>query len=135
MSTTTLPNGVTTTYAYNNAHRLTGLTQATTQTLGQYTYTLDNVGNRAAVTETIRQPGGTVSTPDVIFADGFESNSLGGWTSSTTGSGRLSPTAKIVLSSMAMSLLRRIVPASSRVRMSRFLRRVRGMRRIIYQSQ
>jgi hypothetical protein len=62
--------------------------QTLTQTVASYTYTVDAVGHRAAVTETVRQPGQTAAPNvlDTIFADGFETGNTGGWTS-VTGTG------------------------------------------------
>jgi len=52
--TVTLPNGVTSRYSYDNAGRLAVISHTTlTQTLGVYTYTLDAMGNRVQVTETL----------------------------------------------------------------------------------
>jgi RHS repeat-associated protein len=46
--------GLTTTYTYDNAQRLTSLVNATSsQTISSHTYTLDNEGNRTALDETI----------------------------------------------------------------------------------
>ncbi len=51
---TTLPNGVQTTHSYDDAGRLTALLHARgTTVLARYAYTLDAVGNRTHVTETV----------------------------------------------------------------------------------
>lgn len=58
--TTTLPNGVVTTNAYDAANRLTVLSHrdaAADQLLAEYRYQLDGVGNRIVTTETLRVPG------------------------------------------------------------------------------
>ena len=48
----TYPNGVNTTYTYDTLYRLTDIVQQNgSQTLGSYTYTLDNAGNRTSVDE------------------------------------------------------------------------------------
>jgi len=60
--------------------------------LATYGYTYDDVGNRLTAAETLRQPGASVSMPDAIFANGFESGNLSGWSSSSTGSGTLTVT-------------------------------------------
>jgi len=52
--TTTLPNGVQTTHTYDPAGRLTTLLHARgTTVLARYDYTLDAIGNRTHVTETV----------------------------------------------------------------------------------
>jgi len=64
LAQTTRPNGIVTTYDYDNAGRLTGIQhQGVTQTLGAYTYTLDNVGNRIAITETLAGVSASAATP------------------------------------------------------------------------
>lgn len=46
------PNGVTTSYEYDNLYRLTEILQEnTSQTIGHYVYTLDDTGNRTRVDE------------------------------------------------------------------------------------
>jgi YD repeat-containing protein len=95
--TTTLPGGMTNTQRYDTAHRLLGLSHTTlTGTLASYTYTLDAVGNRMAVTETVRQPGAAPAA-DLLFADGFESGDLSAWSASVTDGGDLSATAGAAL--------------------------------------
>jgi YD repeat-containing protein len=57
--TATLPNGVQTVYTYDDADRLTRLSHTRnggSETLGDYAFTLDKVGNRLAVTETLMYP-------------------------------------------------------------------------------
>jgi YD repeat-containing protein len=59
-----LPNGVSSNYAYDDAGRLTNLTHtAGEQTLAAFQYTYDNLGNRLTANETLAQPsansGGT----------------------------------------------------------------------------
>lgn len=50
----TLPNGIASNYSYDNAGRLLVLTHDTlTDTLASYSYSLDKVGNRTALTETL----------------------------------------------------------------------------------
>ena len=50
--TVSLPNGLLTTYTYDRAHRLTGVTNAIGQTtITSHAYTLDNEGNRTALSE------------------------------------------------------------------------------------
>jgi RHS repeat-associated protein len=57
LTTVALPNGITSTYGYDGADRLTVLQhQSATQAVGVYTYTFDALGNRTAVTETVRSP-------------------------------------------------------------------------------
>ncbi len=96
-ATTTLPNGIVSTSSFDDAGRLLSLTHVQGgTTLASYTYTYDDVGNRLTAAETVYTPA-TVSTPDVIFADGFESGGLGAWSSSSTGSGTLSVTTSAAL--------------------------------------
>ncbi|MBW8828405.1 MAG: RHS repeat protein [Burkholderiales bacterium] len=52
----TLPDAVTLQYTYDDAHRLTGITDGAGNTV---TYTLDNAGNRAG--ETLKDAGGTLA--------------------------------------------------------------------------
>lgn len=56
--TTTLPNGVTSVNGYDDANRLLSLRHegADSSLLAEYVYELDGVGNRVAVTETLRAP-------------------------------------------------------------------------------
>ncbi len=57
--TSTLPNGLQTVNAYDNANRLTRVTHTRTgdgQVLGDYQFTLDGVGNRVTVSETVSTP-------------------------------------------------------------------------------
>lgn len=56
--TTTLPNGVTSVNAYDDANRLLSLRHegSDSSLLAEYLYQLDRVGNRVAVTETVRAP-------------------------------------------------------------------------------
>jgi RHS repeat-associated protein len=90
LATTELDNDVTVSYDYDDAHRLTTITHETTsQLLAEYAYTLDEVGNRTEVTETIQKPQPSPPLPESIFANGFESNNLNAWSSSATGSGTL----------------------------------------------
>ncbi len=95
--TTTLANGITSTYRYDTAQRLIGLTHTSiTGTVAAYTYTLSAVGTRTSVTETLRQVGSS-GAGDLIFADGFEAGSLSAWSSSTTDGGDLSVTTAAAL--------------------------------------
>lgn len=97
LSGVTLPNGVVSTYTYDGASRLLSLTHADgPATLSSFGYTYDNAGNRLTATESGRQPL-AVFTPDGIFADGFESGTLGGWTASNTGNGTLTVTTAAAL--------------------------------------
>src|SRR3990172_4858042 len=94
LTTVGLPNGVTSAYGYDTADRLLNLThQAVAQTLAAYTYTVDAVGNRTAVTDTLQSP----DPADRIFADGFESGNFSAWTSSVTDAGDLSVTTAAAL--------------------------------------
>ena len=52
----TLPNSSAITYRYDDAHRLTQITDSAGNTI---TYTLDNMGNRTA--ESVKDPGGTLA--------------------------------------------------------------------------
>jgi RHS repeat-associated protein/uncharacterized repeat protein (TIGR01451 family) len=53
-----LPNGVATSYQYDDANRLTGLdNQQGEDTVSSFVYTLDNVGHRIQVVETVLKPG------------------------------------------------------------------------------
>lgn len=69
LTTTELPNGVTTFYTYDDANRLTLLRHVHTTSgsvIARYEYSLDAVGNRTAVSETLRLPslpGGQASLP------------------------------------------------------------------------
>jgi YD repeat-containing protein len=56
LSTVTLPDGSTMSYAYDTARRLTGITDGAGNTV---TYTLDNAGNRTA--EQYNNPGGALA--------------------------------------------------------------------------
>ncbi|MCS6938871.1 MAG: hypothetical protein NZM94_06345, partial [Roseiflexus sp.] len=97
--TITLPNGVTTLNGYDAAHRLISITHRTvTGTLAAYVYTLDAVGNRTAITETVQQPGSTATVLDSIFADSFESGNFGAWTSVVTDAGSLTVSTTAALS-------------------------------------
>jgi len=93
LGTVSLPNGIVSTYLFDSANRLTSLTHIDgSTTFATYGYTYDDVGNRLTTAETLRQPGASVSVPDAIFANGFESGNLSGWSSSSTGSGTLTIT-------------------------------------------
>ena len=66
--TITLPNGVTSSFGYDSAERLKTIThQGITQTLASYTYTLDAMGNRTGVTETVLAPGSGMSTTAIAY--------------------------------------------------------------------
>jgi YD repeat-containing protein len=69
--TVILPNGVTYSFGYDNAERLTGIThQEITQALGCYAYALDTVENQVGVTETLLVPGTGVSTTAISYGTG-----------------------------------------------------------------
>jgi RHS repeat-associated protein len=69
LTTATNPNGTTTTQSYDNARRLTQvLNQQGASTLSRHAYTLDAVGNRTQVTETLAQVGGGTTTPTTTYA-------------------------------------------------------------------
>jgi len=94
----TLPNGIVSTSIYDDAGRLSSLTHVKdSTTLASYEYTYDDVGNRLTASETVLQPGGATGAPDAIFGDGFESGTLGAWSSSSTGSGTLTVTTASAL--------------------------------------
>jgi YD repeat-containing protein len=66
--TMTLPNGVTSSFGYDSAERLSSIThQGITQALGSYAYALDAVGNRVGVTETMVVPGAGISTTAIGY--------------------------------------------------------------------
>jgi RHS repeat-associated protein len=57
------PNGTTTSYDYDDANRLTELAHYDGDVLlARYTYTLDYIGNRLAVTEVVRRPAGALAS-------------------------------------------------------------------------
>lgn len=59
--TTTLPNGTTATNSYDNAQRLTDVWNKNgSVTIDRHGYTLDKVGNRTKVTETLASPGAQI---------------------------------------------------------------------------
>jgi YD repeat-containing protein len=61
--TVTLPNGIVTTWRYDNLNRLTNLThQAGTTNLATYSYQLHSTGRRTNATEILRQETGTYLT-------------------------------------------------------------------------
>jgi RHS repeat-associated protein len=65
-----LPNGVTTSYGYDNLNRLFTLTHydgaSTPRQLGSYTYTLNAEGRRDSIAEELRQPGVPGGSPDPV---------------------------------------------------------------------
>jgi RHS repeat-associated protein len=69
--TAQLPNNLTTNFAYDNANRLTTLSHQTpTLTLTQYSYSYDNVGNRAQAVESLLQPASGPATPFDLYLHG-----------------------------------------------------------------
>jgi RHS repeat-associated protein len=64
----TLPNGVNVTYGYDDANRVTQVKYAkAAQTLMQFDYTLDNVGNRLVVNEQLQPvPTSTIPVPTLV---------------------------------------------------------------------
>ncbi len=85
MTGVALPNGIQSDYDYDDIGRLELLTYSTsTETLGQYDYTLNKVGNRTAVTETLQTLGegstGAYEEQDglvVIEGENFSDQALG----------------------------------------------------------
>lgn len=72
-ATVTLPNSMVTTYTYDRAQRLTNLTNViSSTTITSHAYTLDNAGNRTALTEFVS--GITTGTSDTFgyTYDGLE---------------------------------------------------------------
>ena len=91
------PNGLVTSHSFDDAGRLRGLTHTRNGvTFATYDCSHDDVGNRVTAHEWVRQPL-AVATPDAIFANGFESGGLTGWSSSSTGSGTLTVTTPAAL--------------------------------------
>jgi RHS repeat-associated protein len=63
-----LPNGVETRYAYDAAGRLVEVAHSQEgESLARYTYTLNGVGNRTQVTETILQPQAVTTTRTITY--------------------------------------------------------------------
>src|SRR5947207_8241055 len=67
--TITLPNGIVSTWKYDNLNRLTNLThQAGTTNLATYVYQLHATGRRTNASEIIRLPDGTYRTNSLTWA-------------------------------------------------------------------
>jgi YD repeat-containing protein len=61
-------NGTSATYSHDNAQRLTQvLNQQGTNVISQHTYTLDSVGNRTALAETLAQVGGGSTNNNISY--------------------------------------------------------------------
>ncbi len=62
-------NNTTASYSYDNAARLTQvLNHSGASTISQHAYTLDNVGNRTQVSETLAQVGGGSATNNITYS-------------------------------------------------------------------
>ena len=107
------PNGISSGYIYDDAGRLIQLGHTIGgNTLSSYVYSYDPVGNLTQAVESLTEflpptpiPTATdiatetltptpTTTPDLIFADGFESGDLSAWTYNTTDIGDLSVTTE-----------------------------------------
>ena len=67
----TLPNGVTTNYAYDPASELTGITyQSSTSTLGDLNYTYDTAGRRSSIGGSFARTG----LPQAVSAASYNAN-------------------------------------------------------------
>jgi len=72
LETTTLPSGVIATNLYDDANRLEKLTYTDSngQLIADFDYTLDDVGNRVGVIETLVQPGAAQATTTFLEENG-----------------------------------------------------------------